>query len=81
MRRHIRSNSMNWSESQWSDRIENLRKLYFDHFSSWLERHEPDWVFAMNLTLPHAVSVTSALYMAADLHFCGRAGWTRGLGP
>ena len=21
------------------DRIENLRKVYFDHFSSWLERH------------------------------------------
>jgi glycosyltransferase involved in cell wall biosynthesis len=61
---------------RWStaDRIEELRKLYFDHFSSWLERHEPDWVFAMNLTLPHAVSVTSALYMAADRHFSGRPG-------
>ena len=57
-----------------ADRIENLRNVYFDHFSSWLERHEPDWVFAMNLTLPHAVSVTSALYMAADLHYCGRPG-------
>ena len=56
------------------DRIEDLRKVYFDHFSSWLERHEPDWVFAMNLTLPHAVSVTSALYQAADLHYCGRPG-------
>jgi glycosyltransferase involved in cell wall biosynthesis len=55
-------------------RIEDLRKVYFDHFSTWLERHEPDWVFAMNLTLPHAVSVTSALYMAADLHYRSRPG-------
>ena len=61
-------------QTSMADRIENLRKVYFDHFSSWLERDEPDWVFAMNLTLPHAVSVTSALYMAADLHFCGRPG-------
>ncbi len=55
-------------------RIDNLRKLYFDHFSSWLARHEPDWVFAINLTLPHAVSATSALYMAADLHYSTRPG-------
>ena len=57
-----------------ADRIEKLRKVYVDHFSSWLERHEPDWVFALNLTLPHAVSVTSALYEAAALHFSARPG-------
>lgn len=56
------------------DGIGNLKKLYFHHFSSWLEHHEPDWVFAINLTLPHAVSATSALYMAADLHYKNHPG-------
>ncbi|MGA5461647.1 hypothetical protein [Mycobacterium sp. NPDC050041] len=56
------------------DRIETLRQVYFDHFTTWLERHDPDWVFAVNLTLPHAVSVTSALYMAADRHYRARRG-------
>ena len=55
-------------------RIDDLRKLYFDHFSSWLEQHEPDWVLAINITLPHAVSATSALYAAADLHYRTRPG-------
>ncbi|MCZ8382660.1 hypothetical protein O6P37_27690 [Mycobacterium sp. CPCC 205372] len=56
------------------DRIETLRQVYFDHFRTWLERHDPDWVFAVNLTLPHAVSVTSALYMAAERHYRARRG-------
>lgn len=56
------------------DRIETLRKVYFDHFTTWLQRHDPDWVFAVNLTLPHAVSVTSALFTAADLHYRARRG-------
>ena len=55
-------------------RVDNLQKLYFDHFSSWLAQNEPDWVFAINITLPHAVSATSALYAAADLHYGTRPG-------
>ena len=63
------------------DRIDNLRKLYFDHFSSWLEQHEPDWVFAINLTLPHAVSVYVSAVRGGRPSLPDAAGWTCGLGP
>ncbi|ULE33465.1 hypothetical protein [Mycobacterium sp. IDR2000157661] len=56
------------------DRIACLRTLYFGHFSAWFKRHDPDWVFAINLTLPHAVSATSALFAAANQHYGARRG-------
>ncbi|MBP2478708.1 hypothetical protein JOF53_007580 [Crossiella equi] len=45
-------------------RIEALAAPYERYFRAWLDRHRPDWVVAVNLTLSDAVPVTLALHRA-----------------
>ncbi|MEV0354809.1 hypothetical protein AB0H71_01985 [Nocardia sp. NPDC050697] len=55
-------------------RTAQLRALYTEHFEKWLARHQPDWVFAVNTTLPDAVFVTRALHEAAAAFYRDRPG-------
>ena len=49
--------------------VSDLRMIYQRHFRAFLERAQPDYVFALNMTLSDAVSVSGALADAASDYF------------
>jgi hypothetical protein len=55
--------------------IDGLAEGYRIRFGSWLESHDVDWVFAINMTISDAAPVTTGLHLAArDRWGGGRAG-------
>ncbi|GAA0624578.1 glycosyltransferase [Kutzneria viridogrisea] len=50
-------------------RIEELAEVYREHFRTWLDDHEIDWVVAINMTLSDAVPVTAGLQAAVRERF------------
>ncbi|MFI6231196.1 hypothetical protein ACIBCR_28265 [Micromonospora echinospora] len=57
------------------ERIDVLAGPYERHFLDWWERHDVDWVCAVNMTLSDAVPVTLALHRAAERRWgTGRPG-------
>ncbi|MFE7618421.1 hypothetical protein [Streptomyces sp. NPDC057496] len=52
-----------------SERIDRLATPYEEYFAQWLDKHQVDWVVAVNMTLSDAVPVTLALHRAAARHW------------
>jgi len=46
--------------------IDVIAAPYQRHFEGWFERHDVDWVWAINMTISDAVPVTLALHRAAE---------------
>lgn len=51
--------------------IEELARPYEAHFADLFDRHDVDWVYAVNMTLSDAVPVTLALHRAARRRWGG----------
>lgn len=63
------------AKKQLQSRIAQLTEVYYEHFAQWLQRHDLDWVIALNMTLSDAVPATAALHRAVSDRFSqGRRG-------
>ena len=51
-----------------------LATLFEAHFDDWLQIHQPDQVFALNMTLSDAVPATLGLHKACERYFANKAG-------
>ncbi|MEV0156323.1 glycosyltransferase [Micromonospora sp. NPDC050686] len=61
-----RADSLDHAECQsLTQLIEKIAAPYEKYFTDWFEKHEVDWVCAVNMTLSDAVPVTLALHRAA----------------